>query len=168
MPISIIVEDGSNVTNANSYVSIIDARLYCSQRGVSLSTNDDDVAVMIIKACDFIESHAERFQGSTLTADQALSWPRIGVYAFGFEVPSNSIPPRLKTAQCAAVLAVSQGIDLLPTRTSSDYVTEETVGPLTTKYSDPLQRSAKPTLTNVDALLMPLLKSGPNLKTTRV
>ena len=50
MAITITVEDGSNVANANSFVTIAEARSYAVERGVTLSATDDDVAVQIIKA----------------------------------------------------------------------------------------------------------------------
>ena len=81
---TLIVEDGSIVENANSYVSVDDARTFASLRGVTLPASDAEVEVLLIKATDFIEAQRLRFQGSKVNQDQALQWPRTGVYVDGF------------------------------------------------------------------------------------
>lgn len=63
MPISIIVEDGTNVSNANSYNSIVELRSFALDRGVTLSSVDDEVATMAIKATDYLETKAEEYKG---------------------------------------------------------------------------------------------------------
>ena len=173
MAITITVEDGSNVANANSFVTVAEVRSYAVERGVTLSATDDDVAVQIIKAKDYLESFANRYQGEMTNADQALQWPRIDVYLYGSEVafPSNAIPKELKSAQCAAILAIAEGVDIMPNYSASNFVTEETVGPITTKYADPTKVGILPTLTAVDSLLAPLFGStatGFALRTLRV
>ena len=173
MAITITVEDGSNVANANSFVTIAEARSYAVERGVSLSATDDDVAVQIIKAKDYLESFANRYQGEIANEDQSLQWPRIDVYISGSEnaFPSNAIPKQLKSAQCATVLAINEGVDIMPNYSASNFVTEETVGPITTKYADPTKVGIVPTLTAVDSLLTPLFGStatGLAIRTTRV
>jgi hypothetical protein len=56
--------------------------------------------------------------------------------------------------------------------TAADYVTEETVGPITTKYANPVQVGVRPKLGLVDSLLAPLFGScgetGFSLKSVRV
>lgn len=173
MPIAIIVEDGSNVTNANSFVTLAEVRSYAEQRGATLPAGDDALAVMVIKACDYLEAQANRYQGEIANESQALQWPRIDVYLYGSEIafPSNAIPKELKSAQCAAILAIAEGVDIMPNYSASNFVTEETVGPITTKYADPTKVGIVPTLTAVDSLLAPLFGStatGFALRTLRV
>ena len=173
MAITITVEDGSNVANANSFVTIVEARAYAVERGVTLSATDDDVAVQIIKAKDYLESFANRYQGEIANESQALQWPRIDVYINGSKTafPSNAIPKQLKSAQSALVVAINEGVDIMPNYSAADFVTEETVGPITTKYADPTKVGIAPTLTAVDSLLAPLFGStatGFALRTMRV
>lgn len=158
MAILITVEDGSNVIGANSFVSVDDLRQYALQRGVALSPDDDEVATQLIKASDYLESFGNRYQGNITNAGQALQWPRKDVYLHGSDLPieSNSIPKELKSAQCAAAMAIASGIDIMPNYSAADYVVEETVGPITTKYADPSKIGVLPTLTAVEALLAPL------------
>lgn len=156
MPILITVEDGTGVADANSYVTVAEARQYAANRGVTLSAADNDVAAMLIKAVDYLEAQCCRYQGAKVDQNQALCWPRTGVYLGSAEFPSDAIPNSLKAAQNALVMAVNQGIDLLPNTTAADYVTEETVGPITTKFANPVAVGLSPNLNAAEALLAPL------------
>jgi len=158
MAILIVVETGAGLVDSNAYVSVADARTYATNRGVTLPADNDQVAVMLIEATDYIESKACQFGGVPTSDTQALSWPRSGWIPKGKETPfpSDAIPKNLVNAQCALVIAVSQGISLLPNTSASDYVTEETVGPITTKYADPIAVGVTPNLGAADALLAPL------------
>ena len=173
MAITITIEDGSNVANANSFVTLVEVRAYAEARGVTLPVADDSLAAMLIKACDYLEAQANRYQGEIANEGQSLQWPRIGVYISGSETafPSNAIPKQLKSAQNSLVVAISEGVDIMPNYSAADFVTEETVGPITTKYADPTKVGIMPTLTAVDSLLAPLFGStatGFALRTMRV
>ncbi|MBL1368264.1 DnaT-like ssDNA-binding protein, partial [Acinetobacter baumannii] len=64
---------------------------------------------------------------------QALSFPRDGVTMFDNEMPAAFMPPQLIGAQVAVIQAITAGVELFPVQ-SGAAVTEETVGPITTKY----------------------------------
>lgn len=171
MSISIIVENGTNVANANSYNSIIELRSFALNRGVELPSVDDKVAVMAIKATDYLETKAEEYKGLPTYPDQSLQHPRTGVFIYGVEQPSNLIIKQLKTAHAMLVLAVNEGLSLLPNYSPQDYVIEETVGPIKTKYSDPSSVGIENTFTGVDKFLEPLINKGLNsfsIQTIRV
>lgn len=176
MAIVITVEDGSNVANANSYVSVADARTYAANRGVTLPVDNDAVAAMLIQASDYLETKACDYQGVPTYIDppQSLAWPRTGVVINCTDFPSNAIPRQLIAAQCQLVFAIQAGVALFPNITPADYVTEETVGPITTKYADPTKiglGNMSPILSAVDALLANLFApcgAGFVLSTRRV
>jgi len=173
MAIAIVVEDGSGVTNANSYVSVADARVYASNRGVELPLDDDALAAMLIRSTDYLEAQACRYQGEIANEGQALQWPRTNVYLYGSEIafPSNAIPKELKLAQCSVILAINEGVNIMPNYSASNFVIEESVGPITIKYADPTKVGIVPTLTAVDSLLAPLFGStatGFAIRTLRV
>ena len=162
MPIVIIVEDGSNVAGANSYVSVADARTYAGNRGVDLSATDDDVAKLIFNGMDYIETKGCDYQGYPTNDDQELSWPRTGVSINCKDFPEDQIPKQLIGALVQLVMAQHEGVEIFPNTSLTDLVTEETVGPITTKYADVTRMgltSVAPTLTAVDALLGPLIRS---------
>lgn len=179
MAIVIIVEDGSGVPNANSYGSVAEARAYAAERGIVLvgptgaTATDDEVAAMIIKGMDYIESKACEFQGSKSDCSQALQWPRKGVVICCEDFPSDQIPKELKKSVFASVLVQNEGLVLQPNIQASDYVIEETVGPLTTKYSDPIKTGITPTFTALDSIMTPLFfascgQAGFAIRTVRV
>lgn len=171
MTIDIIVEDGSDVANANSYADVAAARAYASARGVVLPADDDEVAAMLIRSNDYLEAQACRYQGKQSSSLQALQWPRTGVLLNGDELPSNVIPKSLIAAQIQLSMAINAGFDLQPNISPQDYVIKEKVDVIETQYADPLAVGILPTFTAVNALLAPLFGecgSGKFIRTIRV
>lgn len=174
MAIVITVEDGSNVPNANSYLSVAQTREYAEYRGVELSADDDAVAAQIIVGMDYIEALECQFQGSRTYDDQSLSWPRTDVYINCKALANNVIPTQLKGALAQLVMAQESGIDILPNSSSDDFITSAKVGPLSVTLADPSKFNSdlSPNLTAVDNLLAPLFgdcsTSGGGFVTRRV
>ena len=78
---SLIVEDGSIVPNANSYVALIDADNYFRARNnhVWLSLEQTAKEALLIAATDYIELRfGRRFLGQKKQDNQPLSFPRKG------------------------------------------------------------------------------------------
>jgi hypothetical protein len=153
---TIIAEDGSGKINSNSYITASDARTFASLRGFSLPSSDSSVEAMIIKAMDWIETKRDQFKGIKTSSLQACQWPRSYVEIDGIEIANNSIPSLLKSAQAALVIEINNGIDIQPTRTDG-FVKRETVGPITTEYSEKVGASLEPVMTAVESFLNPLL-----------
>lgn len=174
MAITLIVEDGSNVPDANTYYSVADVRTYASNRGVTLPVSNDEVAAMIIKGMDYIEAKACQFMGKMTNADQSLQFPRTGLEINCQEFPDDAIPKQLTGALSQLVMAVNSGVDIMPNVTADDYIIEDTVGPITTKFSDRAKIGVgdlQPTLPAVDALLTALYgccAAATTLRTVRV
>lgn len=137
---ALIVEDGTRVAGANTYVDISYSEDYFEARGdtvwAGLSLEDKEFA--LIKAADYIESRfAYEFIGYMVDRDQAMQWPRQdAVLPDGWWVQSDEIPKRLKDAQCEyALQAAISGelIDQGATEASSSPKVAETVkvGPIT-------------------------------------
>lgn len=101
---TVIVEDGTVVTGANSYVSESDLSAYALARGITIS---GDTTTLLIKAMDYIESLT--FIGDRLTFSQPLQWPRVNVMIDGWYRNGNEIPVYLKNGQCAVALAIDAG-----------------------------------------------------------
>lgn len=156
MAITIIVEDGSGVADANSYQELADVRLYAEQRGVTLPADDEEVKAWMIDAMDYLEAQACKYQGHKTDCEQSLEWPREGVVICCVDIANNVIPKKLKSAQALAVMIRNEGLILQPNVTAQDYVIEETVGPITTKYANPIQAGISATFTGLESLLEPL------------
>ena len=114
---AIIVETGEIVPNAESYVSVAECDLYHANRGNSLWTGIDSVKESALrKAVAYLDgNYRSRWKGDRVSfGTQALEWPRYNVEVpggglFGFAafnnwLPSDSIPQRLKDAQCELAL----------------------------------------------------------------
>ncbi len=101
---TITVEDGSIVEDANSYATETELSDYATARGVTLS---GDTEQLLIQAMDYIE--AQSFKGAKYTQDQELQWPRSGVKIDGFSIGTDEIPKDLKKAQMAVAVAIDEG-----------------------------------------------------------
>jgi len=152
---AIVIEDGSIVAGANSYVSLAEARAYATARNKPLPTDDTALEALLISAMDYLEAQRARFEGSKVSALQELQYPREGVIIDGIELASNAIPSILKQAQIRLAMEANAGVDLMPTRTGG-FVKKEVVGPIETEYSEKVGVSVEPEMSAVEALLAPL------------
>lgn len=164
---TLIIEDGSGVENANSYVSVAQAKAYAAARGVTLGS-DAVVEQQLIKAMDFLEAFRSDFQGCKTDPAQPLQWPRENVYIDSELFLYDAIPAELKAAQCQLVIEQFNGVDLNPT-VSGQFVVREKVGPIDTQYSEKIGSSGQPQLNTVNNFLAPLLNYNSSyLSTVRV
>lgn len=159
---ALIVEDGTLVANADSYISLADAKTYAALRGISLSATDATADIQLRKAFDYLESLRSRYKGAKSDSAQLTQWPRKCVWVDGEELSSATIPTSLQYAQVQYAAAINSGVDLAPVSDGGAFITRETVGPITTEYSDKIGSSGVPTIRAADALLEPLmLDTGP-------
>lgn len=164
---ALIIEDGTSPANANSYVSVSEARAFASARGVTLSATDSDVEILLIKACDYLETLEDRYKGSRVDQAQPLAWPRAGVFLFNGSTEIGSvIPIQLKNAQC--VLAIdSITVDLLPTGDGREVIREK-LDVLETEYAPKGVGVSVPIPTKAMSFLAPILTSGFRVNVLRV
>ena len=158
---ALIIEDGSIVANANSYVTVANFRLYAEARGVTdISEVDSDVEVLLIKAMDFLEGQHTKYQGCTTSSSQVLQWPRSGVMVDNLSVGVNEIPRALEYAQYALALEVHAGNDLQPTRLPSTkgVISKEKIGPIEIAYESSKTAGFTPGFAKAEALLSHLYK----------
>ncbi len=148
---AIVVEDGTVVTGANSYVTAAELSAYAAARSVTLVSGAE---TLLIQAMDYIESLS--FIGIKWTKDQPLSWPRVDVWIDGYYQDVEDIPVQLKNGQMAVALAIDAGngplIDL------PRGVKRERVGELEVEYMD-----GAPSVTiarTINANLQKLLAGG--------
>lgn len=102
----IIVEDGSIVPGANSYVTTVELDTYAADRGLTIA---GDQSELLIRANDYLETL--NFIGNRYTKEQPLEWPRINAYVDGFDIEVDEIPNDLKIAQMALSLEIDAGND---------------------------------------------------------
>lgn len=176
---AIIVEDGSIVTGANSFIDIVYLEDYAETRGFLLPTTDAVKEQYLIIAMDYLTAYRSLFKGVKVEDDQPLLWPRDLVYIDNVLFDKTSIPEELKKAQAQLVVEQQKRVPLFPkavTSTTEGLVIEKTIGPLTKKYSanasqmNTLANPSKPIkIASVEMFLAPLIGScGQSLITHRV
>ena len=164
---TVIVEDGSIVANANSYVAVADADAYFALRnntvwaGLNATTQK---APFLISAVDYMQQmYRMRWYGWRDNLNQTLDWPRLWVQQFDapgnygpapYYFSPNVIPQEVKTAQMMLAVRIANG-DLAPDITREDMASSVKVGPIQIDYS-----KDSPVVTifrAVDKVLAPLL-----------
>ena len=155
---TIVVEDGTVVTGANSYVTTTELSTYATDRGITISGT---AAILLIEAMDYIESLD--YKGEPWTSTQPLVWPRVDVVIDGWYQDVEDIPQLLKDAQMEVALAVDAGtgplIDL-PRNTS-----RERVGEIEVEYSP--GTSSVVIVRKINYKLRKLLSSGGTMRVTK-
>lgn len=135
---ALIVEDGSKVPGAESYISVSDATAYHSNRGnvawAALTTAQMEVALR--KATDYLlQAYRGNWKGYRILSTQALDWPRSNVLIedgpYNNLVAVNVVPQEVKNA-CAELALKTVTGDLAPDLEQN--VTREAVGPLSVDY----------------------------------
>jgi len=154
----LIIEDGSGVEGANSYQSAADARSYADARGFSLPADDAALERLLVRACDYLETLRDDYQGSKTDAANERQFPRTGVVIDGREVADDEIPKLIKYAQ--AQLAVDiQDTDPEPTGDGKEVVRKKIEGATETQYAEQGDTNPQPVFTKAMNFLAPLLST---------
>ena len=128
---ALIIENGSIVTGANSYVTIAEIKAYADLRGISYP-DDEAIEVNAILATDYLQSKC--YAGVQVEPNvQPLEFPRDDLYIKNVLVPSDSIPEQLKNAQIEAALAQTSQ-DLLQSGGTDASVSSESLGSIKFNY----------------------------------
>lgn len=157
MAIALVVETGSGVSGANTYISAADADLYQSNRGRSswTSLSDDAKAVALIMATEAIDS-LYPWIGKKKTSTQGLKWPRIeGLDDIGDEIPLvdsdgfevDGVPQAVANA-CAEAAFLSLTEELFQDDDPRGKVIRKKTDVLETEYQpdSPTSKPAMPTI----------------------
>ena len=107
---ALIVEDGSIVTGADSYVSRADYIAYAAILGVTIASTDA-TDIQLRKAAQFINEHEGNLKGDRVERDQPMSFPRNGVVIDGWTWNGNEIPRQVTLAQMNIALDINAGYD---------------------------------------------------------
>lgn len=163
---ALIVEDGSGLPNAESYISVTDADTYFANRGnaawAALDTTTKEQSLRA--ATDYMsQTFRLRWVGMRVTITQGLDWPRAwvpivdspsGYRAFPAYLALDVVPAEVSRA-CAELAVRSSASELSPDLTTQ--VTRETVGPITVEYAQGARQT--PFYKSVEAWLAPYLKA---------
>ena len=159
---ALVIEDGTGVVGANSYLTVAELRAYANLRGLTLPIGDSEVEVLLVKATDYLELKA--YIGDRASDDQGLSWPRTSVTDPYWKY-TDTIPTCLKTAQSLLAVEVQNG-DLTPAVRPNEYI-QTKIDVLYIKYASDDARSVGVRFTAVDSTLAPILATTRFLNTVR-
>jgi len=124
---AIVVEDGTVVTGANSYVTEAELTAYAVARGITIASDPEE---LLIKSMDYVEGLI--YQGYKYTSDQPLQWPRSAVILDGYYLDADEIPQLLKDGQMESALSVENDVD--PLADIARQKKSATVGPVSVVY----------------------------------
>jgi hypothetical protein len=165
MPVTLLVEDGTNVAGANSFVTLDEIKAYATARNRVIPDDDELLAQYAIRAMDYIVSFRNDFNGERTYDDQPLPFPRSNLYIDRVLFDQTKIPVEIKNVQCQLVIEIAAGVELFPT-TQGQNVKRKRVGPLETEWFDP---GGFVMVRSVEMLLGPLLARDKfTLRTQRV
>lgn len=162
---TLIIEDGSDVANADSYVTTDELVQYCADFGYAAPPSDKQEPYLRRAAA---QMQTMRWQGQQTNTDQSLVWPRQCIYIRSVynPLPSDAIPLDIKRGQSQLALDLYE-IDTNPIfdagatgRVTS--ITKTVTGAVSiSKSFDNTGRSSPPSPTEKsDAFFAPFLASG--------
>jgi hypothetical protein len=143
MAIELIIEDGSIIDNANTYVSISEANLLIEQRGLSewpIPENSDaedtrvsEKSIALIRGADYL--NGLHWTGKKAVNNRIMAFPRVGaVDKDGYKIEENEIPRAVILANAYLGYLVFTGTDIQPILERGNRIASESVGSLSTSY----------------------------------
>ncbi len=127
--VTLIVEDGTIVAGANSFVTEDQIVAYAAARGVTLAFNTDTekdaVAILGIKAADYLRIMPWR--GEVVDVAQTMPWPRKNLNLPTSTWPEDQIPLAVIEAQLQLTLLANAGTVLIPTSSGIGYLIKEKI-----------------------------------------
>lgn len=134
---ALIVEDGTLVPNANTYVDVAKLRAWTSARGITLVGDDTALEQNLIRAMDKLGDYRSQYAG-TRRRGAALLWPRDDVYIDGYPFANNAIPDELVIAQILLAVLVNSGTELYANSTADTRILKrEKIDVLEFEYAVP-------------------------------
>ncbi len=156
---ALIIEDGSIVAGAESFVTAAEFVTYADNRGATFPAAEADQEELLRLAIDYLFQQEIRMQGFRISKDQTLMYPRNGVCLYGFQVAGTDIPENLKNAQIEAALYQNEN-ELLVNDAGQD-VSKEKLDVLEVSYFSGGSYNSG-SFQRVEAYLDPLLRPKSN------
>lgn len=159
---TIIVEDGTGKSTANSYITTAELDTFCADRNITLTATYGDQSEVLIKAKDYMETLC--YIGDKYTKDQALEWPRSGVEIDGFGYLVSEIPQRLKDGQAWLAVSIDAGVD--PFETLDRIARREKLDTMEIEYAT--GAASRQMITSFNSTIAKLLCNGGSMTSFKV
>ncbi len=154
---ALIVEDGTIVTDANSFLSLADARAIADTYGVTLPTDDTEAEQALVNGTSYLSTYESRLSGCRVSSEQSLMYPREGVCLYGFELDNDVIPDNLKRALVFAAADISDDGNPWGDNDDGKTITSEKLDVLQTDYAENGVTGSSYVIPRVDSEMKPLL-----------
>lgn len=137
---ALIIEDGTGVEDADSFVTIDQARTYAASYGYELPADDTELEVALRQGAQYLGLFDGSFSGSKTDALQSLVYPRIDSYIISggvkTSIPDNYIPTQLKHSQIIAAATYGAGDDVRANDDGNSIASEAVSGAVSVSYFD--------------------------------
>lgn len=153
----LIVEDGSIVAGADSYVSLSDARTLAAKYGWELPADDTEAEQALRNGAGYVGLRESAMCGSRVSPLQELAYPRKNVTLYGFDVAQDSIPSQVIRAQVAAAVEYGAGTDVRAASDGRAVSMERVEGAVTVEYFNNGNNGSSVVITSAMDALAPLL-----------
>ncbi|MGL5736970.1 MAG: DnaT-like ssDNA-binding protein [Beijerinckiaceae bacterium] len=153
----LIVEDGSIVAGADSYVSLSDARTLAAKYGWELPADDTEAEQALRNGAGYVGLQESAMCGSRVSPLQELAYPRKNVTLYGFDVAQDSIPSQVIRAQVAAAVEYGAGTDVRAASDGRAVSMERVEGAVTVEYFNNGNNGSSVVITSAMDALAPLL-----------
>lgn len=130
----LIVETGTGLADAESYLTVADFKGYCDKRGLSYDGQSDTVIEQKLRIATGYIDTVKRYKGQRLLSEQALEFPRANLTDWG-GLAVAGVPGRVKQA-CAELAFKAFTENLYVDLDRGGMVTSQSVGPMSVSYSD--------------------------------
>src|ERR1700722_17527976 len=133
MAVTLIPEDGTGITGANSYVSLADAITYSTNWAntafTGAATDDIRTTALFTAAYALDRLYGRRYISMQPPySTQGLLWPRYTAMGNDYRlISANSIPQCLKDAQCELANMSIAGVSLFPNQSTNRLMKETSV-----------------------------------------
>ena len=156
---ALIVEDGTGLTDAESYISVADATTYATAHGLTAWTGTDQAKEAALRnATQYIDT-TYQFRSAKFDYYQALEFPR--------QMWDWDLDPLMVKVRSATVeLAVKALTENLFADVEPSVVTRVKVGPIE-KETKPVSTAGQKRFANVDAMLRQLTTGLGNVSVVR-
>ena len=154
-----IVEDGTGLTDANSYASVQEYRDYASNRSIDVTSElDASIQGSLVRATDYVDLTYIYVGEQSNSPIQALEFPRT------LDEVDLLLPTRVTKATIEMAFDLASGSNVFKDETKNITEIKEKVGPIETgtKYDvqSSLYRSNGARFPVADKLLKPYILSG--------
>lgn len=165
---ALVVEDGTGLANADSYISEADADVYVAAFEPEGKADWDaatsgEKEVALRKAAQWLDvTYVLLWKGSRIDEDMALDWPRKNVVSEGALLDSDAVPERVRQAQVEAAVRLLSEELLADVSVGTDAIQRERakLGPLEEEVSYIGSKDTQVRVPKVFALLKGLLKGS--------